>query len=407
MALRDLCALLLAALAAWLFCPLPPRLLFSPEKLLWTIVWYLPLPALVALLFSRLLAWRSSVNRPMIASAFWFAPIALLSRTAPEWTTIPLALFTVQFLSARLAEGPRSFRPTAISTALSLQALVITLAIDRLPWAAFFTILAASLATWGFTPVVRLRKPSIAAFAILVFTLIPMSSYLIRPAASQSGHGSSFRAAPKPTAQTQTTSATKLHPADVHRGIILWPPKPKEVKLVAPRSVVPRKSAFVPNLAVLRIPFNGVYWFFQPPFSRPPQSSITEHGLPTDKFFRSTGGLPLIMEAHQHLGVPMQFSCCHAIQVELRNADPFATETLLELVLWDTTLLSKPRQSLGLVPVQSTPAGGLATSETLTFPLPAQPRIRHFDAISVRFHRPQFRHTRSSRIAIQAFILIP
>jgi len=406
-ALRHASALLLAALAAWAFCPLPPRLLFTPQKLLLTILWYLPLPAIVALVTDRLLAWRGTLNWPLVTSAFWFAPIALLWRTAPEWTTIPLALFTVQFLSARLVDSPQRFRPVALATALSLQALVIALAIDRLPWAAFFAVLAAALATWGFAPVVRLRSPALAVFAILIFTLIPMSGYLIRPATSPSGDGSPFRASRKPSGDGAVARTFLAGPADVHRGIILWPPKPKEVKLVAPRAVVPRKSAFVRNLAVQRIPFNGVYWFFQPPFSRPPHSSITEHGLPTDKFFRSTGGLPLLMEAHQHFGTPMQFSCCRAIQLELRNSDSFGTETLLELVLWDTTLRSQPRQSLGLVPVQSTSAGGLATSETLTFPLPAQPRIRHFDAISVRFHRQQFRQTRSSRIALQAFILIP
>lgn len=406
MFLREACALLLAALAAWVFCPLPPRLLFSPAKLLWTILWYLPLPAIVAFVISRLLAWRRSVNHPLVASAFWFAPIALLSRTAPEWTTIPLALCSVQVLAAYLTDGPRNFRPIALATAVSLQALVIAFATDRLVWAAVFTLLATSLATWGFTPVVRLRKPAVAAFAIIVFTLIPMSGYLIRPADSQPGGGSPAQA-PKPAGDPRSTNAIGLHQADVHRGIILRPPKPKEVKLIAPHPVIPRKSAFTPNLPLRRIPFDGVYWFFQPPFARPPQDSITEYGLPTDKFFRSTGGLPLIMEAHQHLGEPMQFSCCRAIQLEIRNADPFGPETLLELVLWDATLLAQPHQSLGLVPLQSTSSGALSVTETLSFPLPEKPRIRHFNALSVRFHRPQFRHSRSSRIAILAFTFVP
>jgi hypothetical protein len=115
----------------------------------------------------------------------------------------------------------------------------------------------------------------------------------------------------------------------------------------------------------------------------------------------------MLMEAHQHLGTTVTLTCCRAIQVELTNADPFGAETLLELILWDTTQRGKPSLSLGMLPVESRPTLGVPTPAAITFPLPASPRIQSFDAVSVRFHRPQFRRTRSVRIALESFVLLP
>jgi hypothetical protein len=157
----------------------------------------------------------------------------------------------------------------------------------------------------------------------------------------------------------------------------------------------------------LRIPFSGVYWFFQLPFSQPPPNSFIEYGVPTEKSYRATGGLPMQMEAYQHLGTMIELTCCRAIQVEVTNADPLGHETLLELVLWDTSRGGKPHISLGMLPAASTPNLGIAAQSTVTFPIPAQRRIQRFDAISVRFHRPPFRRMRSAHMAVAGFVLVP
>jgi hypothetical protein len=45
--------------------------------------------------------------------------------------------------------------------------------------------------------------------------------------------------------------------------------------------------------------------------------------------------------------------------------------------------------------------------ETLSFKIPPNPTIQQFDELTVRFHRAPYRATKSAKLAIERFFLVP
>jgi hypothetical protein len=395
-------ALIVAAFWALVACPVPPKALFTVPRLLWTIIWYLPLPWAAAVGVMALFG-RRSIDWPIAATAVWFGPLCVLLRTAPEWTPAPVALWTLHLASTLIISPPPKHRLLSVFAALSIQGVVILIALGQTARAAAAIMVPAAILAWGFAPIrLSWARPAIA-LAILLLALVPMSDYLLQPVSSGAGGAPLLKGREMPDSAGK--KADTASPREVHRGVILWPPKVRQGKIVAPVPPATRRTLSIRSAVTRRIPFAGVYWFFHPPFLQIPKDSFTEHGAPTEKSYRSTGGLPMVMEAHQHLGTVVPLTCCRAIQVEFTNAEPLGGETLLELVLGDTG--SKRRMTLGLLPVDSTGVSGIPRTQVLTFRLPGSPRIRQFDAVAVRFHRPQFRRTRSARISLQSFVLVP
>jgi len=146
--------------------------------------------------------------------------------------------------------------------------------------------------------------------------------------------------------------------------------------------------------APLSIPFSGEYWMFQAPWRRPPPWSVLEQGKPTEVSFHTTNGRPMQMAADQKLSEPVELAWCARIQVLISRAGE--EPALLELILTDSE--SRRSESLGTVE---------ADGNTLNFPIPASGLLEKFDEIKLVYHRPVTFSQKSSRIAIECFVIAP
>jgi hypothetical protein len=118
------------------------------------------------------------------------------------------------------------------------------------------------------------------------------------------------------------------------------------------------------------------------------------------------------MEAYQKLDRAIDLKCCHAIQIEISNTDPYPGTVALELVVIDSQSAGQPMLSLGTVSIasrarSSSLAVAVPTQETLEFGIPAVARLHQFDVIKVIYHRDHVRLERSARISIEGFLLSP
>src|SRR5579871_67606 len=130
-------------------------------------------------------------------------------------------------------------------------------------------------------------------------------------------------------------------------GVFLSPlPKPEPVWL-APVSPVPSEGLVKTAAKSLTIPFSGIYWFFESPFSEPPASSLKMQGKPETTGLRTSDHQPLQMEAHQKFSSPVSLNCCSQIQVVISNADTDTGSIFLEMILVDNRSKGWPPQSLG------------------------------------------------------------
>jgi len=185
-------------------------------------------------------------------------------------------------------------------------------------------------------------------------------------------------------------------------GVILLPELKTHVTLVAPSPSPPVKFG-APLVTPVGIPFSGEYWMFRWPAERPPRRSIIRRGNASELSFHTTDGAPIKMEAHQKLDPPVDIKCCTAIQLAIRNADPYPGTVSLELVLIDTTEAINLVQSLGTASAESP----WASEQVLSYAIPPFTALRKFDELKVVFHRAQLRADKSARIAIERFVLAP
>jgi hypothetical protein len=201
--------------------------------------------------------------------------------------------------------------------------------------------------------------------------------------------------------------------AEAYSGIVLRPKKQTFTPLVAPAPILGGHSLGTSRSTnPLVVPFNGVYWFFEAPDIRPPTGSREAHGSPELWNVRSTDQHPLSMEVHQNLGILIGLDCCSRIQVAIRNTDRYPETVSLELILTDTSLPTKPSQSLGSVMVKSTRPWQLygdrpPVSETLSFDMPAHSAIHHFDEVTIMFRLDPARADFGAKIGIERFVLVP
>src|SRR5579859_320008 len=198
----------------------------------------------------------------------------------------------------------------------------------------------------------------------------------------------------------------------VHPGVILWP-EIRDRSIVVPplptmgHGLFPRRHA-----NPLSVPFFGVYWFFKAPDKRPPEGSLRARGNPAAHTFFTTDHMPLSMEANQNFGTMIELSCCSRIEVAISNADRYPGSVSLELILINTTLLSRPTQSLGSVEVKSIPRwrpndDDMPLPETLVFAVPANISLPTFDEAKMRFHLDAVRAETAAKIAIERFVFVP
>ena len=158
--------------------------------------------------------------------------------------------------------------------------------------------------------------------------------------------------------------------------------------------------------------FDGPYWYFQVPYRSPGKHAHTAHGDPTGVNIRSTGALPLLMEAHQSLGSSVDLACCRSLEVDIRNGDNIPGKMLLGLILTDSHTPGSPSLALGAQTVVSSEPGHFVVKsapveEHLRYVLPARRDIRRFDQITVDlFPGSGSGGDRHAKIAIQQFVLL-
>jgi len=208
--------------------------------------------------------------------------------------------------------------------------------------------------------------------------------------------------------QNTRISAAVVVTGPVFAGVELYPEVEPHKWLVTPP--LPGATGFGEARSdPLSIPFDGVYWFWRGPSDQPPSNSVVMHGSPSARFFRSTDGDGMSMEARQNLGFAVDPKRYGAIEIDIQNTDPFPNSVSILLKIRNTTIPGKPIQTLGMKAV-STPtfsAGSGAGRQTLRFQIPSAGAVGSFDELTVSYYLKGARSDRSARIAIERFRLVP
>jgi hypothetical protein len=455
-----LAGLINASIAAFLLCRLPSSHLPSLTQLVVRAALYVSLSVLAGLVGSRFYWSRASTafasGPPLSFNVFasinahgwvWVPAVVLLSAqdspAAPMFAAIGAALIATglrksiaadaiprqlhscatpweerELFAETLRTQPREAHPYLI--AICLYAGVFALNETETQEASALFALCAFLMAWKLTlapagtPPPRKRKAgmrlaSVALAAILV-TLFALLYGVDSRNRAEAAVAAQSAAAAKQAQQKPAQPAEFVPGFGGYESIILWP-VPEKKPILAPIPIRPDLDA-ARNKKPQVIHFDGAYWYFQPPGTRPSPQAHQAHGSPIDANIRSTNYLPLTMEAHQNLGAPIRLNCCRAIQVTIENHEGTWSPIALGVLLTDSAAPGKPDLFLGQQPILSTQpghAGGSsgATTETLTFSIPARARIRKFDAITIVFAPSDQRVVIGPKIAIQRFELIP
>jgi hypothetical protein len=212
----------------------------------------------------------------------------------------------------------------------------------------------------------------------------------------------------EPTAQAATAAPTSRPHAEefglggVYSGVVLQPEVKSYVVLVTPR---PNGAGWGSVRRPFHIPFGGEYWMYRTPSLRPPPGSHFRRSTPTAQIYQTTDGVPLEMEARQHLDQAIEMRCCSEIQIEIRNAEPDSADLALQLMLGNRE--RRLWQDLGQKAVLSRPKSShLPVAEALSFPM-LPDKLRDFDEFRVVFQRGPKIANKSVKVAIERFALVP
>jgi hypothetical protein len=334
------------------------------------------------------------------AIAAGLAPLVILLQQRSLWATI-VAAFVVWTLSpAHVTAVPqwKKFAGSFIAAVL-LQLGIASALGEESRLSALAMGIAFAPILWRIRQERELRgpfgpKPTLAI--ALLLAIFSLTAYLPMQFGGSAEAASGDRGAGSKT----NPPSPGVSVGGKYRGVILIPEEEEHTILVPPLPFMGR-DPFQAHKDPIGIPFYGVYWFFQFPDKGPNEDAYRVKGSPDNVTFRSADRVPLKMEAHQNLGRLIDVSSCSRIDVTIRNADAFTGSLGLELVLVNTTLSGHPQQTLG----------GAAVSEqrfqTLSFKIPPSPMIQQFDELTIRFPRANYRATRSAKVAIERFFLVP
>jgi hypothetical protein len=216
-------------------------------------------------------------------------------------------------------------------------------------------------------------------------------------------------------------SAHKFRPVavdgdDSFIGIVLLPPPRKKAEIVPPRPHTDSVYSWTKSQPLV-IPFDGPYWYFKAPNRDPGLRPHVVRGKSTDANIRSTDRRPIVMEAHQFLGMLIDRSCCREIQVAITNADtsPGRISLLVSLVnstLPNPSLIKGQAETLGVKVIQSSEPQHFSikrspVEEVLTFSIPPGGKFPQFDQIKVLFLPAPERSSGAAKVAIRDFRLVP
>ena len=235
--------------------------------------------------------------------------------------------------------------------------------------------------------------------AVLMLTVVALLPFL-------AGVGIAMRGVlGMPAVQAARHVASVVHRAmRDYSGIILTRPKLPH-QIVTPVLTANPESFTKQNKT---IQFDGQYWYYQWPDTRPGPDAHVVQGDPTKARIKSTDNYPIVMEAHQRLGRSMETSCCRVLRVNVTNADAVPGKITLDVVLSDasgrpgTALLlgSKVLESSTVSPM---PLHRAPVDETLVFEIPRGARNRKFDEITVKVRPERSRSLGAPEVAIDSF----
>ena len=335
------------------------------------------------------------------ATAAFFVPLIFLLQQTSLWSPVIAALLVWTLLPAKVAPKPYGVKFLgAIIAAVLLQIGFAAWLGDEPIISAIAIGIAAAPVLWRIRQERNLRgpfNPRLTGAIALLLTILALTHYL----PVRYGSDGSNERVPSAGKQSSTASAG-FSVGGKYRGVILMPEEEEHTILVPPLPMMGR-DPFQVHKDPIGIPFYGVYWFFQNPDKAPNADAYRVKGSPDKVTFHSADAFPLMMEAHQNLGRLIDLSACSRIDISIRNADIFIGSLALELTLVNTTLSGHPSQSLGKVKIASKPP----SQETLSFKIPPAPAIQQFDELTIGFPRAYYRTTRSAKIAIERFYLVP
>jgi hypothetical protein len=199
------------------------------------------------------------------------------------------------------------------------------------------------------------------------------------------------------------------HSSSGYRTIVLWPIQKQEKVIPSPPLHLNAPSLNIAKPWI--IPFYGPYWYFKFPGESPGPNARTTRGDPLKVNVHSTDRGPLLMEAHQHLSVPIDLNCCREMQIVFRN-DVSVGALAVGISLTDSHSKVTQSQNLGVKYVAPSsadqpPGNTSPVEETLIFPFPKPGTIKKFDAITVIL-LPDAEHlTAGRKVAVERFVMIP
>lgn len=435
---------LTAAAVTLLFCR-PPQ----PHTLTWTAILlhsigYIALATVAgtvgaALLWLFLKTKSAFALLPRSAAAAWiFFPCVLLFylRQSP-WIYLAIAIATIvgavnlrrifpvraeadQFLHATSVLPSiyglpiAKFRPfCAAVIAICAQAALFCAAAARLIPAGVLIAASLFLFTWRWSAfdtniTFTGKRPSaiLGTFALL-FTVLALLPWLNARPHNLLGPSIQFHR-PARLAQRPVEPDT---PSAEYVGIILWPPVKKKAEIVPPTPHIHSFAIGRPAKPIV-ILFDGPYWYFKSPSIRPGPRAHVAHGNATDVTIRSSDWWPLLMQAHQNLGLPIDLNCCSEIDVAITNADTRPGVIALALRLTDSISVARSIRTLSDRTILSTAATQIPINrppvkEILRFPIPHSASMCQFNQIDVLYHPAKDRARGAAKVSIQSFSLIP
>jgi hypothetical protein len=402
-------------------------------------VWFAPAAILLA------------SSSPLATAAALVLVVSVTRVLYSQWRTIPKREGTEPLLapqrgtleqegtlfgSGELATGfaPRDFWP-AMTVAASAQMgwAASSLGMGSAA-AAFYALAAAVLTAYGISAGVwdRERQPVLprailgVAVTLMLTVLITVIGTIMLMGGSSEGEEAGGGTASKPPANSvrpppppPATAARKYVPPPIDParlgppmtvpggfpGVILWPETAPVPMLVEPMPKGDGLSKRSPSHPFV-IPFDGAYWMFRWPFTRPPANSFVRRGTPSEMSFSTVDRWPLSMEAHQRLQREIDLKCCSMVQVAILNADKFPGTVAIELGLIHN---GGALYRMGTARVNSMPDLSrdpvVPVSETLEFMVPEN--VPRCDEFAITYERLKLRADKSARIAIEKFVLVP
>jgi hypothetical protein len=373
---------------------------------IWAAVVWLPL---IATLGAERSVWISCFVPWAFANAITFLNL---------WSKLPTEEEPLAELPRDLFQAPaappmwRALLPYCI-TIVMVQVGLVSMA-SRHPWSGSSLLCAALLLFLVRHPLVHSMARARRRFSRYSLFQTALVFFLISTALTpflQRAYGLLSLASLLTLPSPHTRAVAMPAPGSHYSGVILTlPPKPHpRIERLTP----PHPANY--STALLRpviIPFDGAYWYFKRPDTRPRPDAHVQRGDPIKASVRSTDNRELAMEAHQTLSTPIAGDCCHAIRINLLNGDDRPGLIRIELLLKNS--FSKPASSVSLgtlaVPssqLEQIPLGRPPVAESMRFPMPAIAHGKRFDEITVVIKPSSGRALGGSKIAIQNFVLVP